>query len=235
MENILTISMRKKLNAVSTNFIKVISICLLFYILLVSISIYAFSFVNEIEYADAAIVLGASIFGDKPSPVFKERLNHGIWLYNNGYVNNLIFTGGKNINSDYSESFIAKEYALEHFIPVEHIFIEEYSSITSENIYYSLDIIKTNNFNKIILVSDPLHMKRAVMLAKDYNLNIYSSPTTTTKYVSLKTKTIFLVREIFFYIGYVLYKSSIWIYFFTIILIIIFILFSNNIKKYLSV
>ena len=28
--------------------------------------------------AEAAIILGAAAWGDNPSPVFKERLNHGI-------------------------------------------------------------------------------------------------------------------------------------------------------------
>lgn len=31
--------------------------------------------------SDVAIVLGAVVYGDKPSPVFKERIKHGIALY----------------------------------------------------------------------------------------------------------------------------------------------------------
>jgi uncharacterized SAM-binding protein YcdF (DUF218 family) len=233
MENILAISRRKLIKNTTTNFIKILFAYILFYILFISFSIYYFSHINEIRRADAALVLGASIFGDKPFPVFKERINHGIWLYKNNYVDNLIFTGGKSENSYYSESFIARKYAIEHSIPVEHIFIEECSSITSENIYYSLDIINDNNFNIIILVSDPLHMKRAIMLAKDYNLNVFSSPTTTTKYISLSTKIPFLCREVFFYIGYELYKYSIYIFCSLFSLLIILLMYNYYIKKYL--
>lgn len=44
--------------------------------------------------ADAAVVLGAAAWGNKPSPVFRERIAHGIDLYRNGTVGKLIFTGG---------------------------------------------------------------------------------------------------------------------------------------------
>ena len=62
------------------------------------------------------------------------------------------------------------------------------------------------NFKDCIIVSDPLHMKRSVLMAKDYGMTAYSSPTPTTKYKSLKTKLPFLFREEFFYIGYKIYR-----------------------------
>ena len=53
-----------------------------------------------------------------------------------------------------------------------------------------------------IIVSDPLHMKRAMLMAKDYGIEACSSPTPTTMYKSAKTQIPFLAREVFFYIGY---------------------------------
>lgn len=41
---------------------------------------------NNIK-ADAAIVLGAAVWGEEPSPVFRERINHAINLYKNDYKN----------------------------------------------------------------------------------------------------------------------------------------------------
>ena len=60
------------------------------------------------------------------------------------------------------------------------------------------------NFGSCIIVSDPLHMKRSMLMAKDLNMKAYSSPTPTTRYKSLKTKIPFLNREVFFYLGYCL-------------------------------
>ncbi len=183
-----------------------ILILLIIYIAYISVSIYSYGNVNEIVKADAAIVLGAAAWGDKPSPVFEERINHGIWLYKNGFVDNLIFTGGRGENSILSESGIAKTYAMENSVSGEDIFIEEKSTITQENIQFAAEIVKENNFSSVIVVSDPLHMKRAMLMCKDYGLEAYSSPTPTSKYTTAKSKISFLAREVFYYIGYQIYR-----------------------------
>lgn len=183
-----------------------ILVIILSYVIYVSYDIYSYGNVNEMKKADVAIVLGAAIWGDKPSPVFEERINQAIWLYKNGYVNKIIFTGGKGQNEKLSDSSIAKSYAINNSIPGKDIFIEEQSTITQENILFATQIIKENNFCSAIIVSDPLHMKRAMLMADDYGLRAYSSPTPTTRYKTIKSKTLFLVREVFFYIGYQIYR-----------------------------
>ena len=57
-----------------------------------------------------------------------------------------------------------------------------------------------------IIVSDPLHMKRAMLMASDYGIDACSSPTPTTMYRSLKTQIPFLAREEFFYLGYLVVR-----------------------------
>lgn len=184
----------------------IIVIIIIVYIVYVSIDIYLYANNNEIVKADAAIVLGAAVWGDRPSPVFEERIKHGIWLYENKYVEKIIFTGGTGEGKENSESSIAKKYALDNFVPSEDIFIEEQSKITQENISYAKEIIENNGISTVIIVSDPLHMRRAMLMANDYGLNAHPSPTPTTRYVTFRSKLTFLAREVFFYIGYQIYK-----------------------------
>jgi len=80
-------------------------------------SIISFSNKNELVKTDAAIVLGAAAWADKPSPVLKERINHSIDLYKKGYVEKIIFTGGIGEGATYSESEVAKKYAIEKGLP----------------------------------------------------------------------------------------------------------------------
>jgi uncharacterized SAM-binding protein YcdF (DUF218 family) len=204
--SIIILNKLKKLNIFSANVILFFLVSFFAYVLSSAFSICSFSHVNELTNADAAVILGASVWNDKPSPVFQERINHGIWLYKNGYVKYLIFTGGTGKNSNISESFVAMNYAIENSIPIEKIFIEEKSRVTFENIFYARNIIRNKNFSKSIIVSDPLHMKRAITMARDLNLDVYPSPTPTTRYISLKTKLNFLFYELFYYIFYELYK-----------------------------
>ena len=170
--------------------------------LVIAIDIWNYGKVDEKVQSDVAIVLGASIWEDGVSPVYRERINHAITLYESGLVDYIILTGGFGEGSFKSDSQVAKEYALSQGVPEEKILIEEKSTITEENLEFSKEIMVDNNLETAIIVSDPLHMKRAMLMAEDYNINALSSPTTTSMYKSLKTKIPFLLRETFFYVGY---------------------------------
>ncbi|MCL2864763.1 MAG: YdcF family protein [Lachnospiraceae bacterium] len=171
----------------------------LLYVSIGTIEVWRFGQVDETRRADVAIVLGASVWGNQPSPVFAERINHGIWLYQNNYVEYLIFTGGVSEGNQFSEAFIAKEYAHQQGVPLEAIFIEEKSANTRENINYAIEIVMAENMETILLVSDPLHMRRSLQIARDRGLQVYSSPTKTTRYTSLQTQIPFLMRESFWF------------------------------------
>ena len=165
-------------------------------------SIVQFSKLDEKTKCDAAIILGAATSNGEVSPVYRERIHHGIWLYENGYVDCLIMTGGVGNGNETSDAYVAKQYAISKGIPEEAIFIEEKSTITEENLKNAKAIMAEKSLDTAIIVSDPLHMKRAMTMAKDYGISAYSSPTPTTMYKSNKTKIPFLAREVFFYIGY---------------------------------
>lgn len=172
------------------------------YVSYVAISIWSYHYPEEPRHADAAIVLGAAAWGENPSPVFTERIRHGIWLYQNGYVDTLIFTGGKSEGAELSESEAARRYALRQGVPTSAILIEEESRTTQGNMYYAAKIVQAHGFQTVLIVSDPLHMKRALLMAKDDGLIAYPSPTPTTKYRTLETQLPFLAREVMIYIGY---------------------------------
>ena len=169
---------------------------------LASNSIVQFSKLDEKTKCDTVIILGAATTNGEVSPVYRERIHHGIWLYENGYVDCLIMTGGVGNGNETSDAYVAKQYAISKGIPEEAIFIEEKSTITEENLKNAKAIMAENSLDTAIIVSDPLHMKRAMTMAKDYGISAYSSPTPTTMYKSNKTKIPFLAREVFFYIGY---------------------------------
>ena len=180
----------------------VISLLLIVFAIGIAISIWNYGKVDEKAPADVAIVLGAAVWDGEVSPVYRERINHAITLYEEGTVDFIILTGGFGEGSYKSDPQVAKEYALSQGIPEEKILIEEKSTITEENFEFSKEVMEENDLETAIIVSDPLHMKRAMLMAKDYNITALSSPTTTSMYKSLKTKIPFLLREEFFYVGY---------------------------------
>lgn len=182
----------------------IISFCI--YIICNVISICRYSFVYENESCDVAIVLGAATSGSEVSEVYKQRLNHGIELYQNGYVKYIIVTGGKGKGNRISDAAIAREYLVSMGIPDEVILEEDTSTITQENLENAKIIMEENGYETAAIVSDPLHMKRAMLLAKDSGIVAISSPTKSSAYKTLKTKIPFVAREAFFYIGYKWYR-----------------------------
>lgn len=188
------------------NVIIVLIILFCIYIICNVISICRYSFVYENEACDVAIVLGAATSGSEVSEVYKQRLNHAMELYQNGYVKYIIVTGGKGKGNRISDAAIAGEYLVSMGIPDEVILEEDTSTITQENLENAKIIMEENGYETAAIVSDPLHMKRAMLLAKDSGIVAISSPTKSSAYKTLKTKIPFVAREAFFYIGYKWYR-----------------------------
>lgn len=172
------------------------------YLAVTAVSIVNYGKNDEKRPCDAAIVLGAGTANGEVSPVYRERINHGVWLYENGFADCLILTGGTGEGNAVSDAAAARDYAVSQGIPEDVIFIEEASTITEENLEQAKLIMDKQSLKTAIIVSDPLHMKRAMLMASDYGIDAYSSPTPTTMYKTWKTQVPFLAREEFFYIGY---------------------------------
>lgn len=159
---------------------------------------------DETRQADAAIVLGAAVWHQKPSPVLEARLRHGVELYKKGYVRKLIFTGGYGKGDVLAESEAARDYAAAQGVPLQDILIETLSRSTQENMIQASQIMRDGRLGTCLIVSDPLHMRRAMRMMKDLGISCYTSPTGTSAYQSWSAKASFLTREVVFFTGYLL-------------------------------
>jgi len=157
--------------------------------------VWRYGAVRTRDPADAAIVLGAAIHDGEPSPVFRARIDHAIALYESDMVERIIFTGGRAPGDDLAESEAARDYAVDLGVEPEHIFIETSSTTTWENLVEASALVEAHGVGKIILVSDPMHMRRAMAMAGDLGLDCAPSPTPTTRFVDTVDKVRFAARE----------------------------------------
>lgn len=146
--------------------------------------------------ANTAIVLGAAVDTDIPSPVFTARIDHAITLYNEGRVQHLFFTGARSPEDTISEAAAARDYAIAAGVPASEITIEERSRTTRQNLVEAKRRIAANQ--SVLIVSDPLHLRRALMMADRMGFEASASATPTTRYRSLSTQLPFLMREVYF-------------------------------------
>ena len=110
--------------------------------------------IQENEYEklsdiDCIIILGAGIWGDKPSPMLEDRLLKGIKLYQNNVSNKIIMSGDHG-RKEYNEVKIMKDYAIEKGIPSENIFMDHAGFSTYDSIYRAKDIFQVK---KVIIVT----------------------------------------------------------------------------------
>lgn len=194
--------MRKKIGFI----VKFIIAPVLLVVVLVALRIYTYGNKTIDVKADAAIVLGAAVWGDDVSPVFRERINHALELYRSGAVRKIIFTGGQGNKDELTEAAAARRYAILNGAPASDILIEDRSHTTYENVVNAKQLADANGLKKILIVSDPIHMKRAIAMAGDVGLEAYPSPTPTTRYQGWESQLGSLARETYYYLGYLGWK-----------------------------
>ncbi|MFT4248776.1 MAG: YdcF family protein [Pseudomonas sp.] len=150
--------------------------------------------------ADVVIVLGAAAYDARPSPVFEERIRHGLDLYRAGLAPKLIFTGGfGGATARFAESQVARRYALRHDVPAHDILIETVSRTTLQNLVQAQRLMRANGMRRAIVVSDPLHMARALRLCRELGIDALASSTPSTRFRSFHTSWRFLLQEVYYF------------------------------------
>ncbi|MFT4196930.1 MAG: YdcF family protein [Pseudoxanthomonas sp.] len=155
---------------------------------------------DDARPADVIIVLGAAAWDARPSPVFAERLRHGVDLYQRRQAPYLLFTGGYGgFGARYAESQVGQRYAERQGVPAAAILIETVSRTTRENLHQAAALMHAHGLRSAIIVSDPLHMARGLRLAREEGIAAVGSPTPTSRFRSLPARLKFLLQEVYFF------------------------------------
>ncbi|MGV0788998.1 YdcF family protein [Mycolicibacterium sp. XJ2] len=167
-----------------------------------AISVTAFSARSDAAPADAAIVLGAAVDDDEPSPVLEERLRHAATLYESGQVDWIVLTGGVGQRDTLSESEAGRDWLITAGIPADRLLIENRSRPTKQNFAFARPLLAEHGVSRVLIVSDPLHMRRATRIATDLGLDAHPSPTPSSRYKTLQTQIPMLLREVYHSLQY---------------------------------
>lgn len=167
-----------------------------------SVEIWRFGHRDSAAKSDCVIVLGAAVDDADPSPVYEERIQHAVSLYQRGEAGKIIFTGGYGEGAKHAESEVGAQRAISLGVPAADVFTETHSHTTQENLTEAANVMDSLGLRSAIIVSDPLHLKRASKMARDLELEVVTSPTPTSRYRSWRTRVGFLARELYFYHHY---------------------------------
>jgi vancomycin permeability regulator SanA len=152
---------------------------------------------DEVFYADAIVVLGAAQYNGRPSPVFQARLDHALYLYNEGLAETMIVTGGKQPGDLFTEAAAGLQYLTGEGVPDEQILSETEGLTTLESLENVWDIAQSQPIKKVLLVSDPMHSERIKRIATDLGFETFTSPANYEKLNrSRSTKARELIHEV---------------------------------------
>ncbi len=177
----------------------IIIVLVIGFITVISINFYVKSttkklILNDDEYSqltdvDCILVLGAGIWGDKPSPMLEDRLNEAISLYKNGVSSKIIMSGDHG-KTDYDEVNTMKNYAIQQGIPSEDIFMDHAGFSSYESMFRAKEIFGAN---KIVIVTQKYHLYRSIYIARQLGIEAYGVGADPRKYVG---ETYREIREI---------------------------------------
>ena len=115
------------------------------------------------QAADAIVVFAGGV-GESglAGGGYQERVKEAIDLYRAGYATHILFSSG--YVGPFREAEIMRDLAVTvGNIPAEAIALETNAANTRENVLFSRQILTQHQWRRILLVSSPYHMRRALL------------------------------------------------------------------------
>ena len=134
---------------------------------------------SNLKDIDCIVVLGAGIWGDKPSPMLEDRLLQAIDLYQNNVSSKIIMSGDHG-KQDYDEVNTMKNFATDKGVPSESIFMDHAGFSSYESIYRAKEIFGAK---KIVIVTQKYHLYRALYIANQLGIEAYGVGADPRQYV----------------------------------------------------
>ena len=134
--------------------------------------------------ADVAIVLGGAVgaVGDPPVENLSgasDRVLRAARLFRAGKVRQVLAVGGNQpwLGGSVPEAEAMRDLLVEWGVPREAVFTETRSENTRENALFASDIVRTQGWERILLVTSAAHMGRAVGTFRAVGIHVIPSPT----------------------------------------------------------
>jgi len=184
--------------------------------------------VRAVRPADAIVVLGGSVGAPRPPRVYpdlngaSDRVWHAARLYKAGKAPLVIAAGGTLPWKDqmFREAPVMQSLLASWGVPPDSVLLESESANTYENATFTADLVSKRGFDRVLLVTSALHMRRA--LATFRGAGVKAVPAATDYQVVEGTTTLLdllpnagalsgstaAIRE---YVGYIVYDWRGWI------------------------
>lgn len=151
---------------------------------------------DDARRAQAILVFGAAQYNGRPSPVLRARLDHAVELYERGFADTVVVTGGRRPGdtSGFTEASVSAEYLMKQGVPDAAVLREVSGRTSWESLAASAAFLKRRGITRVILVSDGFHALRVRAMAGELGLAASTSPSTASPIRGTR-KVRYLFRE----------------------------------------
>jgi uncharacterized SAM-binding protein YcdF (DUF218 family) len=120
-----------------------------------------------------ALILGAAVWAEGPSPTLRRRTMVAARLWHAGAVGHVICCGGLGRHPP-AEAVVMRDILRAEGVPEAAILLEDRSTTTAENIALSLPLLAALGETRVIVVTDWYHAPRGRMTARRMGLEAES-------------------------------------------------------------
>ena len=142
----------------------------------VYVQIEHYAYEDQAAPADVICVFGAAEYDGRPSPILRARLEHALALYEHQIAPVVLTLGGSAPGDKFSEGQVGKAYLMANGVPEHAIIAETESRTTKESAQRIIAIARTNNYHRIVVVSDPAHVFRIREIFAAQGMPVLTSP-----------------------------------------------------------
>ncbi|GES18311.1 membrane protein [Acrocarpospora pleiomorpha] len=125
--------------------------------------------VERVPAAPVALVLGAGIWGDNPTPMLGSRLDIATTLYAQGKIKAILVSGDNHIKA-YDEPTVMRDYLIAKGVPQDKIVLDYAGFDTWDSCVRAKKIFGAS---AVTVVTQSFHLPRAVTLCRTAGLEAY--------------------------------------------------------------
>ncbi|NUU21988.1 MAG: YdcF family protein, partial [Streptomycetaceae bacterium] len=124
---------------------------------------------------DAILVLGASQYDGRPSPVLRARLEHALALYREGVAPRIITVGGNQPGDRFTEAGSGRRWLIAHEVAETSVLAVPEGSDTLQSVHAVAEVMRGHRWRSVVIVTDPWHALRSRSMARAAGLDASTS------------------------------------------------------------
>ena len=159
-----------------------LSALLVGYVVITAVQVWWTATSDQAREADAIVVLGAAQYDGRPSQALRGRLDHARSLYERGYAERIVVTGGRREGDRFTEAAAGAAYLEDQGVPGGAIERETTGGTSFASLAATARFLQEDGIQRVLLVSDPFHNLRVVRIAEEVGLEAYPSASTTSPF-----------------------------------------------------